>query len=298
MGDSFNISSLGFCSVDNHNMDNFTIVKDMYTTSKLIPPRKLSFEGGDLSTLVDIGESKRLYSLVEEDLVPYPLMGETFLPRLDEHIGEGTHGHIYSLKGNNGVNAVKFQLHSYGSGVKFAPGNGTMDIPMNSFENEVSFQIYASANMISPIVYNAWFGKYSTIWGEEDHDVLIMDRLDKTIVDFVREDLSYVGGSRKVIDMIDEMHSMGIFHGDLHSGNIMTDFEGEPWVIDFGKSKVMPGSREARTWAILHDLQNLFLTVPKKSTLKKLIQEKAYVVAGSKQTRALGMDFDFCIYVD
>jgi len=230
-----------------------------------------------------------IYSIVERRLVPFPFLGTRFRPNLIKHIGEGTYGHVYSL-GQNEDYAAKFQLHSDGSGFDFIPGNGTMDIVMNSFEKEVQFQIKASLNGISPVVYNDWTEEYNTIWGKGEHDVLIMDKLHETIIDVCRKDLTY--NDVNLLHVIDNMHSINIFHGDLHSANIMRKSTGEPMIIDFGKSKTMPEGDEERKWCILHDLLNLFSTLPNKSSLKMSIKERASRLG----TRALGMDFDFSIY--
>ena len=112
-----------------------------------------------------------IYSIVERRLVPFPFLGTRFRPNLIKHIGEGTYGHVYSI-GLDEDYAAKFQLHSDGSGFDFIPGNGTMDIVMNSFEKEVQFQIKASLNGISPVVYNDWTEEYTTIWGKGEQFIL------------------------------------------------------------------------------------------------------------------------------
>lgn len=276
-------------------MDNFTKVNDLYTKYGLTRPQNID-HNPPVDNLVD---TKTILSQVEHGNVPYPFVSDLrFRPNLTMHIGEGTYGHVYAL-GAIKETAVKFQLHSSGSGIEFTPGNGTMDVVMNSFDKEVEFQLQASAAGIAPVVYNAWTSEYATIWGDgysDVHDVLIMDRLEETIFEKCKHLRKYDGGGfQTVLGVIEKMHSVNIFHGDLHSANIMADYYGDPYIIDFGKSKIMPEGDEAKTWCILHDLNLLFATLPNKSYLKKLVKQKAFIVGGS-ETRALGMDFDFTIH--
>lgn len=279
------------------NMENFTRVKNMYGHEPPADIKTMIDRGSSLSDLVNKDRMEKVPSIVEDHPVPFPLNvgGERLplaFPAIDLHIGEGTYGHVYSIQSAaDGPKAVKFQEHSAGSRVAFVPGNGTMDIPMNAFEQEVAYQAVASSNGLAPVVWNAWSAEYDTDWGggASNQDVLIMDRLEMILREKCLQDLSYTGEGRGVLEMLDKMHGLNIFHGDLHTGNIMTDHEGEPWVIDFGKSKFMPEGGESKHWCMLHDLKNLFDTLPRRCDLKALVKQKAIDLG----TRALGMDFDF-----
>jgi len=43
--------------------------------------------------------------------------------------------------------------------------------------------------------------------------------------------------SQKIRSFVTKMNAAGIYHRDLSAANIMVDQDGEPWVIDFGRSK-------------------------------------------------------------
>ncbi|CAM9531496.1 unnamed protein product [Pylaiella littoralis] len=64
-----------------------------------------------------------------------------------------------------------------------------------------------------------------------------MDRLKETLFEKTSRERDYTLG---VMDVIDKMHINNVFHGDMHSGNIMIDGDNNPLMIDFGKSKTMP----------------------------------------------------------
>lgn len=76
-------------------------------------------------------------------------------------------------------------------------------------------------------------------------DVLVMERLRavslKDVVEMkaaLPESFELESFFKKIQVFIDKMHKKGIYHRDLHEGNIMVDEEsGNPYVIDFGSSK-------------------------------------------------------------
>ena len=50
--------------------------------------------------------------------------------------------------------------------------------------------------------------------------------------------------SQKLISFIEEMNTKGYYHRDITVGNIMVGVDGEPWLIDFGRSKKGPGNND------------------------------------------------------
>ena len=95
--------------------------------------------------------------------------------------------------------------------------------------------------------------------------------MSETLRSFILKDRSFSEG---VLYLVQKMHNAGVFHGDMHSENIMVDEDGNPWMIDFGKSKMMPESAEDRKWCIVHDLVLLHNTLPNRSVLKVEIADR------------------------
>lgn len=290
------ISNMAVCKVDESDgMNKFTKCIDMYSKASLELPEKVSNSIGDsFSTLVNYEELSDLIPLQDEEVAPYPLKDTKCVPRIypciNHHLGEGTYGHVYSMLANTDDKyvAVKFQQHVDKDKGVFKAGPGSMDIPMNSFENEVALQLSTSSVGLSPVVYNSWVCEYQSIWGNGLQDVLVMDNIYETLYDKCKNDYEYHVG---VVEIIKELHIYGVFHGDLHSRNIMVEKDGKPVIIDFGKSKSMPGSIEEVYWCILHDLQNLFNTLPSKSILRNLVIEYARDI--SPDLVALDTVFEF-----
>jgi predicted unusual protein kinase regulating ubiquinone biosynthesis (AarF/ABC1/UbiB family) len=46
------------------------------------------------------------------------------------------------------------------------------------------------------------------------------------------------------VDLIDKLYSSGIFHGDVHMGNIMKDRAGKWFFIDFGLSRPVKSRKD------------------------------------------------------
>lgn len=285
------VKSMMGCAGDIDNMTKFTETVDFYSSTGLSVPIIISKNNDE--TLSALVKRKDMYDFVRtiviEDMgsCQYPLLGSKYVPNIDEHIGEGTTGHIYSMVTRRGQLAVKFQNHSKGTGRPFRPGDGSMDIPMNEFALEVSIQIVMSSIGLSPIVYNSWVSPYTTTWGEGDQDVMIMDRMEETLFDKTNRERDYTLG---VIDLISNMHSNNIFHGDLHSGNIMIDKNNNPVIIDFGKSKPMPGDRDGKRWCMVHDFVLLYTSLLRRSELKPLLKRKILEIAPNRTI--LGTTFD------
>ena len=51
---------------------------------------------------------------------------------------------------------------------------------------------------------------------------------------------------KKIIEIMDAIHSRGIIHGDIKKENILGDASGNPFVIDFGFATMNVVSEEAR----------------------------------------------------
>lgn len=292
-------SSIQFLCMDTmeDQMYKFTQCVNTYDLSGYETPSVLFDKiGDDFSSLVYKHEDDvTIDTIVYDDMSRgmYPLLGNNCLsrkmPNIHEHIGEGTTGHVYSMVGKHGPVAVKFQEHSSGSPCSFTPGNGNMNVMMNEFKLEVDFQLHMSSLGISPCVYNSWTSNYSCIWGSGNQDVLIMDRLKETIFEKTSREKEYTNG---VMELISKMHDNNVFHGDMHSGNIMVDWKNVPLMIDFGRSKKMPQGDQERTWCMMHDYVLLYTTISRKSDLKPILKNKILELAPDRTI--LGTTFDLC----
>lgn len=283
------------CSGTEDNMKNFTEAVNMYEPSGFGTPLDVTDRlSVDFSCLVHKDEETCTTidtTMTElEEVARYPLLGtrcETrLMPNITQHIGEGTTGHVYSIVTRFGPVAVKFQEHSSGTGQVFTPGNGSMNVPMNEFTLEVKFQLQMSSIGISPNVYNAWTGAYSTTWGNGQQDVLVMDRLEEILFQKTSRERDYTDG---VMELVSKMHEHNVFHGDMHSGNIMID-GGKPWMIDFGKTQPMPTNDEGKRWAMVHDYVLLYTSLLRRSELKPIIKNKILELAPDRTV--LGCTFD------
>lgn len=284
------------CDVPDDSMENFTKVNDFYESSGFVTPHNVAESvGGGFSSLVRRDEMDSMIdTMLPEDgeSGEYPLLGTNCVPKImpdiHEHIGEGTTGHVYSMLTRRGPMAVKFQKHSseYGK-TPFVPGNASMDVPMNEFALEVAIQLRMSCVGTSPNVFNAWISPYSTTWGGSEQDVLVMDRLHETLFVKTNREPSYTNG---VFELVAKMHDHNVFHGDLHSGNLMVGEDHKPWIIDFGKSKSMPRRQEERRWCIVHDYFNLHNSLLRRSELKLLLRGKILELAHDRTV--LGTTFD------
>lgn len=84
---------------------------------------------------------------------------------------------------------------------------------------------------------------------KEKEDYLVMERINgysvKEILKNIKllpEKFDYQIFFKSLEEQIKKMHSAGIYHRDLHSGNIMIDEEGLPVIIDFGTAVRGSGS--------------------------------------------------------
>lgn len=117
-----------------------------------------------------------------------------------------------------------------------------------------------------------------------------MDRLDEILFEKTNRERSYTIG---VMELINKMHNNNVFHGDLHSGNIMIGEEDKPWVIDFGKSKSMPSGTEERRWCMVHDYFLLYNSLRRRSELKPILKSKILDLAPDRTV--LGATFDLYV---
>jgi tRNA A-37 threonylcarbamoyl transferase component Bud32 len=118
---------------------------------------------------------------------------------------------------------------------KFVPFYGDINVSHARFDNEVNISKLADEYGFGPRVETSFKCEY--------FGVIVMQRLYKTFsvllddIDVDNEMISKVKSDAN--RLVGIMHSHGIYHGDLHSSNIMVDRELNPFIIDFGKAVLM-----------------------------------------------------------
>lgn len=84
---------------------------------------------------------------------------------------------------------------------------------------------------------------------KEKEDYFIMERINGYSIKEILKDIKllpkkfdYETFCKSLTEQIEKMHNNGIYHRDIHSGNIMIDEEGLPVIIDFGTAVRGSGS--------------------------------------------------------
>lgn len=116
------------------------------------------------------------------------------------------------------------------------------------------------------------------------HDFLMMEALPAVSVDDILQDraklpenFDFNSFQIDLLDFVDKMHQRGVYHRDLHEGNIMIDNEtGQLYVIDFGAANTFWGQPEVGERGPYHiskDGRDIILTSDEamvKAVVKKL----------------------------
>lgn len=100
------------------------------------------------------------------------------------------------------------------------------------FENEVKIHYKLSKKGISPKLYDTWI--------DDGVGFIVMDKLNISLDKYLETNKHL--SSRKLHELfmvINIMHENGIYHNDLHGGNIMMDGRGHFYIIDFGNAKLI-----------------------------------------------------------
>lgn len=178
-------------------------------------------------------------------------------PESKEFLGKGVYGEVYLTP--NGT--------AYKSALKE---------PMN--KNEVDIMNEAAKLGVAPKVEGVYKDSDGNIKGVE------MEFLSNhTPMDAIPESLS-----PKAVEAFSEklaaLHTNGIFHGDLHEGNVLIDKNGEAKIIDYGiSSKISDDPKEAELKMWLNDVNeatnifaNLNVAEGKYTQLYNNTQDKLY----------------------
>lgn len=111
---------------------------------------------------------------------------------------------------------------------------------INTIQNEIELQQRAASYGLAPVIYEYRLHREEgnpTICG-----TIIMDRLNRTI-----EEMEYNDEMSKNVEiLVEKLHKIGIFHGDLAKRNIMFDRNNQLKLIDFGSSREYRGKIDDR----------------------------------------------------
>ena len=84
----------------------------------------------------------------------------------------------------------------------------------------------------------------------------------------------------KILAILCELESIGIFHNDIRSWNIMIDTKNNPYLIDFGLSAF--GEKENNLYAFAYLVDSLIKNIPEsnlynKKTLPEFTNNRLYL---------------------
>lgn len=211
------------------------------------------------------------------------IFGDSSYPVIEKYIGHGTYGRIYQCKLYFRYSliqksvALKLQLFKEAENKIF--NFKDLDIPHNSFEEEIKLQKIASENNLAPKVFSTVECNIASCWSDNKvrkHSFATMVQLDRTLYFYLyhskKDNIQMV---RQLIFLVDSLHSIDIFHGDLHTQNIMLDSNENPFFIDFGKSKNMSDMNlDQRLWCKLHDFAILSNNCPRNSLIQQELKKE------------------------
>ena len=146
-------------------------------------------------------------------------------------IGEGNNANIYIPEDES--------LRS----VCIKKGKEKQMMIFNSIDDECEFQkVCKNSGIRTPLTLLSFSSN-------EKEDYLVMERINGNSVkeilkntNLMPEKFNYQTFCNSLNEQIDRIHRIGIYHRDLHPGNIMIDEEGLPVIIDFGTAVKGSGS--------------------------------------------------------
>jgi predicted Ser/Thr protein kinase len=206
-----------------------------------------------------------------------------FVPLFGKLAGSGTFGFVYTgctreIKTCRVLDAccpyaVKIQL-SVNTPDK--AWDFRSDVPQNSFMTEVKLQTIASSYKLAQRVYNAWSCNLPTAHSNfvsKGHDFLVMQKYGDTLSNYQILGKLSEKMEDEIIEKIELLHHKArIFHGDLHTKNIMINEAESRWgIIDFGKSKSMDEEGSLSNLSeMVFDYHNLYITSSIRSPFFKI----------------------------
>ena len=141
-------------------------------------------------------------------------------------IGRGVDGSVYVLESGKAakVGVLDMSHHDYLDESRILEAIGEID----------AAKAAGQAN-ISPQVHDAWFCCSAT----NSAYVIVMDRVDGGVDLFNwvhNKSKAQISKMHEQLDvLVRKMNRLGIFHNDLHAGNVVVDRNNRPWIIDFSR---------------------------------------------------------------
>lgn len=123
-------------------------------------------------------------------------------------------------------------------------------LPLKYIEKEITIQnIVHSKNSDITVPIIEWFN-------DDIKAILIMPVLYQTVREQLTQTFEYeqmLNLFQKVFNTIFELHKLGIYHGDTHLDNFMTDENGNIKIIDFGKAGYIDNQ-----YRIIEDYEDIY----------------------------------------
>ena len=211
-----------------------------------------------------IKENKMDY-LLDSFIASMPKFCKSYIPlkcdwELHDKIAEGMSGDIYSACCKDDCKYIlKWQ--------KFGGG----EVGENTFKNEIKYQnIFADLGFSVPVVES---------YICEEGAFLIMPALDITLLTILREsNIEDVKAAvLEALDLIENLHEKGYYHGDTHLGNIMygenmrDNMQDKLYLIDLESAGELTPEEERRDFAIfLRSLKDEVYWLPESDKREEL----------------------------
>lgn len=149
--------------------------------------------------------------------------------RVVRKLGNGVDGTVYLLENGKAAKISMIRLHD----------EDYLDYHIEAALQEIKACRLAGKYKFGPQVHNAWFCMSATSAAY----VIVMDQVEGGIDLF---DWAEGRSPREKEDMqsaidsiVESMHSVGLYHNDLHAHNVMVDRNNKPWIIDFSRCTLL-----------------------------------------------------------
>jgi hypothetical protein len=165
---------------------------------------------------------------------------------LGRQLGKGTFGHTRELcDADSSCSEFVAKIVSFAEHLQTV----SREHAARAFAMECEVSRFAGLREFGPYVYDTFTC--------DGNGVIVMDRMEKRLDELLLEPKQFpMDVLQRVADVVLLMHDNGVFHQDLHVGNIMINRKGDVRVIDYGLSipmlRPVPVYHRACDMAILH----------------------------------------------